>query len=290
MLAELAPAPFDSEKHLFEPKWDGVRCLAYLSQESVRLEGRSGNDLTPLFPELDRGIFNAPASVLDGEVICGNGSTSSFQLIQSRVHKGDSFAIKLASRSNPATLMVFDILELNERPVLSLALWERKMLLDSTLKDSQRVKQSPFFEAEGRTVFQSLQKDGYEGVMAKHRSSPYLPGKRSPHWLKVKVSKVGEFLAVGLTQGAGNRAHSFGALVLAAREGDKLIYKGEVGSGLSDTDLRQVLSLVNDAPAPAFLPMSKRVRWIEPIRCRVKFLDESEDGKLRFPVFMGLAP
>ena len=102
MLAELAPAPFESENHIFEPKWDGVRCLAYLSQDGLKLEGRKGNDLTPPFPELTLNTFCALASlVLDGELVCGDGSTRSFPLIQGRVHKGGFLIsdLQLASRA-----------------------------------------------------------------------------------------------------------------------------------------------------------------------------------------------
>lgn len=288
MLAELASAPFDSENHIFEPKWDGVRCLAYLSQGRVKLEGRKSNDLTPLFPELTLETFFTSASlVLDGELICGDGSTRSFSLIQGRVHKGDPFAIRLASRQLPATYMVFDILELQGIDVTKKPLWEREALLASNLRESDRVRLTPFLEKEGCSLFQMMQSSGYEGVMAKHRESPYLPGKRSPYWLKVKVGKVAVFYAVGLTQGKGSRSDTFGALVLAAGEGDPFAYKGEVGSGFSDSDLRDILSLARDAPPCLPIPL-KGVRWIEPIRCRVKFLDESEDGKLRFPVFVGI--
>ncbi|MFQ5827044.1 MAG: hypothetical protein ACE5IA_06780, partial [Dehalococcoidia bacterium] len=157
----------------------------------------------------------------------------------------------------------------------------------SNVRESQRVRLTPFLEREGRSLFEMMQARGYEGVMAKHRESPYLPGRRSPYWLKVKVSWVGEFLAVGLTQGKGSRSEAFGALVLAAQEGDTLAYKGEVGSGFSDSDLREVLRLARDAPPCLTVPL-KGVRWIEPIRCRVRFLEESQDGKLRFPVLVSI--
>jgi ATP-dependent DNA ligase len=288
MLAELAPAPFDSENHIFEPKWDGVRCLAYLSQDGIRLEGRKGNNLTPLFPELTRGAFHAPAGlVLDGELVCGDGSTRSFPLIQGRVHKGDPLAISLASRQSPATYMAFDILELGGVDLTRKPLWAREALLASNLRESERVRLTPFLEKEGRSLFEMVRARGYEGVMAKQRESPYLPGRRSSYWLKVKVSRVGEFLAVGLTQGKGSRQDTFGALVLAAQEGDTLAYRGEVGSGFSDSDLREILGLARDAPPSLAVPL-RGVRWIEPIRCRVRFLEESEEGKLRFPVFVGI--
>jgi len=285
MLAELAPAPFDSIEYLFEPKWDGVRCLAYVSDE-LRLEGRAGSNLTYRFPEISREEVKTSLSlVLDGELICGDGSTKSFRLIQGRVHKEDRHAIRWASMNTPATLMVFDILEVNGVSVLRQPLWSRKTILDQNLRDSPRVRHTPFVETEGKLLFETLVARGYEGIMAKHRESPYLLGKRSSHWLKMKVAREGSFFAVGLTEGKGARADTFGALVLASDQGDHLAYRGEVGTGFTDSDLKTILSIAEDAPRYFSV---NGVRWIKPIRCRVKFLDETPEGKLRFPVFKRL--
>lgn len=287
MLAELAPAPFDDARYLFEPKWDGARCVAYVSPGEIHLEGRTGSNYTHRFPEITREqVRTDHRLVLDGELICGDGSMASFNLMQRRVHKGDSLGIRWMSKEQPATLMVFDLLELDGEPMLSNQLWVRKMTLDKVLKDSERVMHTPFIETEGRRLFETMRQRGYEGVMAKHRDTPYVPGKRSLFWLKMKVAREAVFLAVGLTQGTGARASTFGALVLATDEGGGLAYRGEVGTGFSNGDLKEILAHAKDAPGYGF--GVKGVRWIEPIRCRVKFLDETADGKLRFPAFKGL--
>lgn len=288
MLAELAPAPFDSIEYLFEPKWDGVRCLAYVS-DVLRLEARSGNDITYRFPEISREQFGETSMVLDGELICGDGGKGSWALISKRVHKEDRFAIKWASKEIPATLMVFDILDLEGTPCIDEPQWKRKAILAEVLNDAERVKHTDFIETEGIRLFRDLQANGYEGVMAKRRDGLYIPGKRSPNWLKVKVSMAMWVFAVGLTQGEGARADTFGALVLASREGGSgaLIYRGEVGTGFTNGDLRMITAMAKDSDRRTW-DVGKKVRWIEPIKCRVKFLDETPDGKLRFPVFLGL--
>lgn len=288
MMAALAPAPFDSERHLFEPKWDGVRCIAYVSEREVHLVGRSGKEITGKFPELDRSSFRTSTGlVLDGEIFCGEGTTRDFPLIQGRVHKQDIFDIKLASLKHPATLSVFDVLEVNGVSVARQPLWVRKQLLNDNLADGERVMQTLFLEGKGIAMFEAMAARGYEGVMAKHRESPYVPGKRSPSWQKMKVGRSGIFLAVGLTQGQGWREGTFGALVLASKEEGRLVHRGEVGTGFSNGDLLEVLAIAKDAPGYGF--SGKGVRWIEPIECRVKFLDTTADGKLRFPSFKGLA-
>lgn len=285
MLAELAPAPFDNERFLFEPKWDGVRCLAYVSHQDVGLIGRYGDDLTNRFPEIVGAFKVATPAVFDGELVVGDGTLSTFNLIQARVQKGKELNIKWASQRYPATLMVFDILQICDAEVTSEPLWKRKISLDRILDDTDRVKHCPFIETEGIRLFTDLAAVGYEGVMAKDRESPYLPGRRSPLWLKVKVSKEITLYAVGITEGKGSRAETFGAMVLASKEGDRFIYRGEVGSGFTFREAALISSMVKDHPSYGF-PIS--ARWIEPIKVRVKFLDETPDGKLRHPVYKGL--
>jgi len=288
MLAELAPAPFDNPRFLFEPKWDGVRCIAYVSHQDVRLIGRYGDDLTDRFPEINVGAFKVATSVvLDGEMVVGDGTLSTFNLIQARVQKVKALNIKWASQRYPATYMVFEVLQIYDAEVTSEPLWKRKISLDRILDDTDRVKHTPFIESEGIRLFTSLAEAGYEGVMAKDRESPYLPGRRSSLWLKVKVSKEVTLYAVGVTQGKGARDETFGALVLASKEGDRFIYKGQVGSGFTFREAALISGMVKDHQPYGF-PMSG-VRWIEPIRVRVKFLDETPDGKLRHPVYKGLA-
>ncbi len=289
MLAELAPGAFDSARHIFEPKWDGVRCLVYIGS-ALRLVGRRGADLTAVFPELALADFRARAHlVLDGEMICGKGDRASFALVQQRIHKQDAFAVRLASRLNPAIYMAFDILELEGADLTSsgkaLPLWEREKLLAASLTPSPRVHLTPFLEAEGMAAFQAWSGAGYEGVMAKDLHASYVQGKRSPAWLKIKVARVGEFYAVALTPGEGSRQASFGALVLASLEGGAMVYRGEVGSGFSEAGLKTILDQARDAPASLAITI-KGARWIAPLKVRVKYLDETEDGKLRFPVFL----
>lgn len=291
MLAELAEEPFDSEVHLYEPKFDGVRCLALVDKDRATLIGRSGKDFTYKFPDVVPALRSSETLVLDGEMVCGIGNRPGFPLMQGRVHKQDAFAIKLASQVNPATYMVFDILEMGGVDTTRLPLWRRKELLHLMLTESDRVKQTLFVEKEGVQLFKDLQEAEFEGVMAKRRDSLYVQ-KRGRDWLKMKVSEEEVFLAVALTEGQGRRAGAFGALVLAAAEGDTLVPRGEVGSGFNDADLQEILNIAVDSlpylnATPAMLP-GNGPRWIEPIRVKVKFLEKTNDGKLRFPVFVGI--
>ena len=285
MLAELAPEPFDHQKFIFEPKWDGVRAIAYVENGHARIIGRNGTDLTDRFPEF-QGQFRIPWSmVLDGEIFCGEGTTADFPKIQERVHLQDAFRCRLRSQLMPATFAAFDVLEWNGETLVRAPLAKRKMVLDKALPRSARVVHTQFIPEYGIAFFEAMAAAGYEGAMAKHLEGTYVQGKRSPLWQKFKVSRSDVFLAVGYTQGQGAREGTFGALVLASQDEGRLVYRGEVGTGFAEEALREILAMAKDAN-PHF--GIKGVHWIEPIRVRVKYLDTTEDGKLRFPSFKGL--
>ena len=69
MLAAKAHAPFDSEQHLFEIKWDGIRCLAFIGGGRLRLQSRQLTEITSQFPELNGLMRLPPGTVLDGELV-----------------------------------------------------------------------------------------------------------------------------------------------------------------------------------------------------------------------------
>ena len=116
MLAETAREPFDSPNHLYEVKYDGARCVAYVSDGRVKLLARSGTDHTATFPELQdiHGQLNATEVVLDGELVVEDGEgRHNFQALQSRIHRMKPLAVRVAAQSFPATYLVFDLLRVN---------------------------------------------------------------------------------------------------------------------------------------------------------------------------------
>jgi DNA ligase D-like protein (predicted ligase) len=266
MLAIPAAEPFDSENHYFEPKLDGVRALAFIGEGKTRLQARNLADISFQFPELlelhhqvkGRGI------VLDGEIVClDENGLPSFEAIQSRVHKSHPIDVKVASKKQPATYMVFDIIYLEAKPLMNQPLSQRKELLGNILQPSPQVQLVKFVEKEGIALYQAAQAHNLEGVMAKEKHSPYLPGKRSPSWQKFKTKKEGTFVIGGITYGEGIRQDTFGALILGSwGEDGKLHHVGNVGTGFSDYHLREILKhcqalKIDDNPFTNFAPQEK---------------------------------
>jgi bifunctional non-homologous end joining protein LigD len=134
-------------------------------------------------------------------------------------------------------------------------------------------------------------------VIAKRRGSTYKQ-RRTRDWLKVKTENVQEFVVAGYTQGAGRRAGTFGALVLAVNEGTGLRYVGNVGTGFGDAEIRKLLGLLEplrrDTPPFAEPPKMPRVRkgdvrWVEPrLVAQVRFGEWTHDGRLRHPAYLGI--
>lgn len=298
MLAEVAEEPFDSEEHYFEPKLDGVRALAFINQGQTRLQARNLADISPQFPEL-LGLHRQVDGndiVLDGEIVCLDPKGfPSFEAIQGRVHKSHSLDIKVAARQNPSTYMVFDTLYVAGESIMDEPLSERKKLLARLVHPSLQVQVVKFVQGQGIALFNTALEHELEGIVAKETSSPYLPGKRSTSWLKIKTKKEGVFVIGGLTRGEGAREDTFGALALGTwGEDGKLYHVGNVGTGFSDYHLREILKLcqgleTQGSPFANFSGDGKIRLWCRPVlQCEVRYLEMTTDGKLRTPAFRGL--
>ncbi len=189
MLAVAAPEPFDSDSHLFEIKWDGIRCLAFVDGGRVRLQSRELIDITVQFPQLARLAQLPDGTVLDGELVAMERNKPSLAKIQARALLQDRHRIELTSRCSPVVYIVFDLIYLDGEPLVAKPLLERRRHLEQLLS-GLHVNQIILSEAvlgQGRDLFQAVQKLGLEGIMAKSLDGHYRPGKRTALWKKIKV-------------------------------------------------------------------------------------------------------
>jgi bifunctional non-homologous end joining protein LigD len=275
MLAKLTKEPFDSEDHIFERKYDGIRCIAYVDSERTTLINRSQVDITKRFPEI--GLETSALCTLDGELEC-----SSFQAMQTRANRLTE--IDAAVLANPAKFKVFDILERDNIILTGMPLIERKAILEETLKPNDYVEITPFVCEYGIDEFNKAEENGWEGIIAKKINSQYYPGRRTDAWLKVKVQKFAECSIIGATIGLGKRSGTFGALVVA--HGNRIV--GEVGTGYTDEELEQLDSLLKIVSQQVVRQGWKYEMGLDILKCRVKFSEWTDDGNLRFPVYEGL--
>jgi bifunctional non-homologous end joining protein LigD len=288
-LATLAKAAPAGDEWIHEIKFDGYRFLAWIDGARVRLLTRNRKDWTDRFPQVAAALahLGVRESVWDGEVAVEveSGATS-FQALQN--------ALRHPSRG-ALTFFLFDVLRHSGSDVRARGLLERKELLREALDGADHVlRYSDHVRGSGPAFFDQACAHHLEGIISKRVSAPYRSG-RSMDWLKVKCVKVQEFVVGGYTEPAGSRA-GIGALHVGAYEGERLVYRGKVGTGFTDAvlrDLRRRLERLERKTTPfAGGPVGaagRAARWVEPVLvAQVRFTDITDDGRLRHPSFEGL--
>ncbi len=298
MLAQTRSEPPESGEYLYEVKWDGIRALVSLDDGTLTIRSRSGRDIAGLFPELTvpEQAFRATGALFDAEIVCLQpDGKPSFEDTIRRLKQTTEVGIARAQVRHPAVCYIFDCLYLDGRPVLHEPLGRRREWMADALRPDSPFRMSEAVD-EGRDLFKAVGEMGLEGIMAKRRDSPYLPGKRSDCWLKIKSRQTVECIIVGLTRGKGDRAGSFGALQLASFAGDRLRYLGKVGTGFSEHQMRSLLEELDrlrpvDRPVEEKPPDDSATVWLEPrLVCEVEFASLTSEGMLREPVFIRLRP
>ncbi len=179
-------APFDSQEHLFELKWDGTRALAFVDSHGYRLVNRHRADVTDRYPEL--GFLNdlPTGIVLDGEVVVLRQGKPDFGLLLSRNQTRASLKIQSLARTFPATYIVFDLIYHRFESLLALPLWARRQRLERVVRAcaNSRLVFSEGIVGPGRAFFEAVCREGLEGVVAKRLDGRYRPGRRA--WIKIK--------------------------------------------------------------------------------------------------------
>ena len=280
MLAKTSD-PHSRADYLYELKLDGERAEGE-TNHTTHLQSRSGLDITALYPEV---VIDSPARVItDGELTVLKDGVPCFALIQKRAHQQNPDRIARLARELPAVYYVFDILYVNGESVKAEPLIERKAILKSYVQETQHVRILPSVLGQGERLFEQAVESGFEGVMAKRADSPYLEGKRSGYWQKMKPTKHGEFWAVGLTY---SDKRQFASIVVAEQTMGQLHYVSTVGSGFNHQELDHWANKP-EAPQSVSVPSDvKVIRWIKPEPVKVSYFETTRDGHLRFPVLEG---
>ena len=255
MAATLTQERFVGEDWTFERKFDGIRLIAFKQGDTVRLFSRTRNE--KFLPRIASAVASLAIHdvILDGEV----------------EWDGDS------------AYHVFDVVWIGGRSVTGLPLTERRALLDGL---SFKAPLRRVAELDGTAPWELACAEGWEGVIAKRRDSPY-EHKRSKYWLKMKCELAENFIVGGFTDGQGTRV-GLGALLVGFREGDDFVFAGKVGTGF-DTKLLTDLRARLDAAEIATTPFTKakglprvRAHWVRPeIVVRVAFIEWTVHKKLR---------
>jgi ATP-dependent DNA ligase len=285
MLARVRSELFNCDKHLFEVKWDGNRCLSFIEEGRLRLQNRHLMNIGDRYPELAC-LKDLPAgTVIDGEIVMLEHGRPSFQKLQQRDHLRDLTKIEILSKRMLVRLMAFDLLYVRGRRITGWPLSERRQrLIELVGRLGHPLLIVPgCVIGHGMEFFAGIVRHRLEGMMAKRLDSPYLIGKRSSDWLKIKVAHTADFEVIGCIP--MRREKAVRALLLGERVQGRLVYKGKVSSGLTRRQRQDLMAELAKAPKlqePVDCPSGSICRlagW----RCRVRYFGLTEMGRLRSP-------
>ncbi len=229
MLAKSVPDVPQGD-YLFEPKWDGFRCIVFRDGDEVELGSRNERPLTRYFPEVVEAVrAQLPdRCVVDGEIVIAGSRGLDFEALLQRVHPADS-RVRMLAASTPASLVAFDLLALEEDSLLDRPQAERRELLEQALASSAPpvhltpATTDPALARQWFTVFEGA---GLDGVIAKPLSGRYSPDKRT--MLKVKHARTADCVVGAFRWHKSGPV--VGSLVLGLYDDDKLQHVGVAAS------------------------------------------------------------
>lgn len=294
-----------------EGKWDGIRALAALGSEELRLTSRTGNDFTYTYPELAElnELLDGHSVVLDGEIVAltGDGRTS-FSLLQQRMNLAAAKDVARVRRKVAVEYWVFDVLYLDGVSLLGKRLDDRRRILEALPLFGRACSVPDLLPADPREALRLSEDRGWEGVVAKRGDSTYQAGRRSRSWIKIKNFRTVEVVVVGWRPGAGRRAGGVGSLLVAVpaspgpsgpeRDSADLRYAGRVGTGFTDAMLDDLLEMLKplrrrDSPVAETVPAvdARDAVWVEPTLVgEVRYVEWTPERRLRAPSWRGLRP
>jgi DNA ligase D-like protein (predicted ligase) len=263
---------------VFERKLDGIRCLAVKDGGRTRLYSRNELSLNDRYAPLAAALDADPADgfVIDGEAVTFVGGRDRFG----------------AGEGSELFYYAFDVLFAGGRDVRSLALEERRAMLEGLLRWRDPLRRTEQMTGDGAALLAQACHHGWEGLIAKRLGTPYV-STRSRDWLKLKCTRSQELVIGGFTAPRGSRT-DLGALLVGHFEGDRLRYAGKVGTGFTRATLReladQLAPLVREkSPFEPEHGMPRAATWVEPeLVAQIAFMEWTADGRLRHPSFLGL--
>ena len=279
MLAKLSREMPEGEGLIYEPKWDGFRCIVFRDGSELELGSRNERPLTRYFPELLGPLLESLPSrcVLDGEIVIAGPSGLDFDALLQRIHPADS-RIRLLASSTPASFVAFDILAAGDDDLRPTAFATRRKALEGALCDAKApvyVTPATSDPAVARDWFARFEGAGLDGVVAKPPGLAYKEGERV--MLKVKHERTADCVVGGFRwhkDGGG-----VGSLLLGLYDEDKALHHVGVASGFTVAMRKSLVDdlapyrLENPAGHPweAMAPRGRcdsQTRITEPVECR----------------------
>ena len=269
---------------LHEIKYDGYRALIAIGDGKAKVFTRSGLDWTDKFPGIAEAAaaLNVGATLIDGEIVALKNGKPDFATLKDAISKGGDMV-----------LFAFDLLKIDGQNLSKLPNVQRKDRLRTLIDGAdERLQFAEHITGSGEMLFETMCREGYEGVVSKKADAPYL-GKRSKAWLKIKCTHRQEFVIVGWTKSSA-KGRDFASLLLGLNSKDGLVYAGKVGTGFTQAKMKELSSqfdkLARKTP-PVDVPKAaaREAEWVNPkLVAEIAFAEFTPDKVLRHASFIGL--
>jgi ATP-dependent DNA ligase len=202
MLAKSVKDIPDPGKHgglVFEPKWDGFRCVVFRDGDEVELASRNTKPLTRYFPEVVAAMKEQlpERCVLDGEIFVAIGERLEFEKLQERIHPADS-RVRLLAEQTPAGYVAFDLLALGDESLVREPFSVRRARLEEALADVRppvHLTRTTTDPDEAREWFRQFEGAGLDGVVAKPLAAAYQQNTRT--MMKIKHERTADVVLAG---------------------------------------------------------------------------------------------
>jgi ATP-dependent DNA ligase len=231
MLARPAKTIPDTGDLLFEPKWDGFRCLVFRDGDELTLQSRAGKPLNRYFPEVLARLSAALPEqvVLDGELVVAREGHLDFDALTERIHPAKS-RVTLLAEQTPATFVAFDLLALGEESFVDDPTGARRDRLEKLTGEGINITPATGDSATARHWFTLFEGAGLDGVIGKPLDAPYSPGKRV--MAKYKHTRTADCVVAGLRWHADSTpGEAVGSLLLGLHDDAGILHHvGVVGS------------------------------------------------------------
>jgi len=302
MLAQVAESFEDAVSEMGEVavewKFDGSRVQIHWGDGELKIYSRRLENVTKALPEIAEEIKKnvKEGVILDGEVIAvKDGRPMPFQHVLRRFRR--KHGVSRMVEKIPLQFYAFDILYCDEE-IVDKPLAERRRILESVISESERIKIASQVRTRNKEDIEKIFNDainaGHEGVMLKNPNSPYVPGKRGKHWLKLKyVMETLDLVVVGGEWGEGKRSHLISSYELACTDETtgNLLRVGRVATGFTDEDLEELTELFKQI---IVTHEGKNVKFVPKYVFEVAYQEIQKSPKyesgyaLRFPRFIRL--
>ena len=269
---------------LHEVKYDGYRALIAIGGGKAKVFTRKGLDWTDKFARIADAAagLDVGSALIDGEIVAFKDGRPDFSTLKDAI-----------SSAGEMTFFAFDLLSLDGENLTKLPNVQRKERLRPLIERADpRLHYAEHIVGEGEKLFETMCREGYEGIVSKRADAPYR-GRRTKSWLKIKCTRRQEFVIVGWTESSA-KGRGFRALLLGQHRDGTLVYSGKVGTGFNrDTidDLRDRMDKLSRKTATVEAPRAdvRGAHWITPkLVAEIAFTEFTPDGRLRHPSFLGL--